>query len=398
MRRAGRPITIATAAVTAPPKSRSSGQRHRIAEVRRHERPHGDEAELPQGHLPGPTGEDGERQRDDGVDADLAEQVGAARRRGRTGAGRPGPASAHTPDTETRLAQAVAWCAPASPARPRTTSTRSRRCACPCAWRATRTRRTTRISDVEDRHVNGRRVGRTTARPTAAARRRSLSPIPATKATVRLTMAPISAAVRANSSRSGLSAWASALVWPGALRIALKADKRAGHRPGQRRGAAHPHPREPGRVGVLGHGAHGQAPVGRADGHLPTRWRRWAPRSWSTPGAGVKISRPDGERQVEGHGHGLEQVLRPVDEGQRREGQEDLAEADRGHHEVVLWRGRSRRRSTSSDSAPTPAASPMESTSENQYSKWKSAVSLTRNTAAMTPTWPWAKLMMRLVR
>ncbi len=40
----------------------------------------------------------------------------------------------------------------------------------------------------------------------------------------------------------------------------------------------------------------------------------------------------------------------------------------------------------------------MESTSENQYSKWKSAVSLTRNTAAMTPTWPWAKLMMRLVR
>ena len=37
-------------------------------------------------------------------------------------------------------------------------------------------------------------------------------------------MAPTSAAVRAKSSRSGLSTWVSALVWPGALRMAVKAE------------------------------------------------------------------------------------------------------------------------------------------------------------------------------
>ena len=37
-------------------------------------------------------------------------------------------------------------------------------------------------------------------------------------------MAPTSAAVRANNNRSGLTAWVRALVWPGAIRMALKAD------------------------------------------------------------------------------------------------------------------------------------------------------------------------------
>ena len=48
--------------------------------------------------------------------------------------------------------------------------------------------------------------------------------MPATNATVRLTMAPTSAAVRAKRSRSGLTACTSALVWPGASRMALKAE------------------------------------------------------------------------------------------------------------------------------------------------------------------------------
>ena len=66
---------------------------------------------------------------------------------------------------------------------------------------------------------------------------------------------------------------------------------------------------------------------------------------------------------------------------------------------ITRTRGRlNRRRSTSSDSAPTAAARPMERTSANQYSNLKSAVSLTRKTAAMTPTCPWAKLSTRLVR
>ena len=48
--------------------------------------------------------------------------------------------------------------------------------------------------------------------------------MPATKATVRLIMAPTSAAVRANSSRSGLRTSVRALVCPGALRMAVKAE------------------------------------------------------------------------------------------------------------------------------------------------------------------------------
>ena len=50
------------------------------------------------------------------------------------------------------------------------------------------------------------------------------TPMPATKATVRLTMAPTSAAVRANRRRSGLSGWVRTLVWPGEARMAVKAE------------------------------------------------------------------------------------------------------------------------------------------------------------------------------
>ena len=46
--------------------------------MRGHQHPDRDQAELPQRHLPGPTGQDGEREGDDGVDAHLAEEEGAA--------------------------------------------------------------------------------------------------------------------------------------------------------------------------------------------------------------------------------------------------------------------------------------------------------------------------------
>ena len=51
------------------------------------------------------------------------------------------------------------------------------------------------------------------------------TPIPATKATGRLTMAPMSAATSASKRRSGLSTCVSALVWLGEARMAVTADK-----------------------------------------------------------------------------------------------------------------------------------------------------------------------------
>ena len=54
--------------------------------------------------------------------------------------------------------------------------------------------------------------------------RKTPIPMPAMKATVRLIIAPMSAAVSVYRSRSGDSAWVSALVWLGALRMAVKAD------------------------------------------------------------------------------------------------------------------------------------------------------------------------------
>ena len=89
--------------------------------------------------------------------------------------------------------------------------------------------------------------------------------MPATKATVRLTMAPTMAAVRANRSRSGLSTWVSDAVWPGEARMAVKADSTPASVQATRRGPPDPDPRQPGRVGVLGHGPHGQSPRGQLD-------------------------------------------------------------------------------------------------------------------------------------
>ena len=50
------------------------------------------------------------------------------------------------------------------------------------------------------------------------------SPIPATNAAVRLTMAPINPAMSARTSRSGLSTCVRTLVWPGAFKTAANAD------------------------------------------------------------------------------------------------------------------------------------------------------------------------------
>ena len=60
------------------------------------------------------------------------------------------------------------------------------------------------------------------------------TPMPATKATVRFTIAPTMAAVSASSSSSGLSTSVRDAVWPGASRMAVKADEHPGQRPGQR--------------------------------------------------------------------------------------------------------------------------------------------------------------------
>ena len=50
-------------------------------------------------------------------------------------------------------------------------------------------------------------------------------PMAATKAAVRLTMAPTMAAVRASRRSSGLSTSVNWVVWPGAARMAVKADR-----------------------------------------------------------------------------------------------------------------------------------------------------------------------------
>jgi hypothetical protein len=66
---------------------------------------------------------------------------------------------------------------------------------------------------------------------------------------------------------------------------------------------------------------------------------------------------------------------------------------------ITRTRGRlNSRRSTTSDSPPTAAANEIERARANQYSNLKSAVSLTKKTAAMTPTCPWAKFSTRFVR
>ena len=133
------------------------------------------------------------------------------------------------------------------------------------------------------------------------------TPTAATKATVRLTMAPTMAAVSASSSSSGLSTWVSDDVWPGAARMAVKADRSAGEHPCHVRGPPDPHPRQPGGVAVLGRGPHGEAPWRPPDeGHQGERDQRGDDERQDLA-RGEEVG-ADGEAQVERDGKGAEEV------------------------------------------------------------------------------------------
>ena len=198
--------------------------------------------------------------------------------------------------------------------------------------------------------------------------------MPATKATVRFTMAPTSAAVRANSSRSGLRTCGQGARLARGVEDGGEGGQRAGHRPRQGGGAPDPHPREAGRVGVLRHGPHGEAPIGGAHGH----GQRDGDDGRHDQGQHLRRGedhRPDGEGDVEGHRDGLVQVLGP-DEGQRGEGQQHLAQPDGGHHDQHPGPVEQPAEHQLGERADRRPPAPMERTSENQYSKWKSAVQL----------------------
>ena len=156
------------------------------------------------------------------------------------------------------------------------------------------------------------------------------TPMAATKAAVRLTMAPTMAAVRASRSSSGLSTWVSDEVWPGAARMAVKADS------------------TPATVQAMVEVRRTQTPDSRAESAFSAMARMARPhgdhltnaaRPMATTGAATRVMTwPGGEEvgaDVEGDAErdreGLEQVLR-ADEGQCGEDEQDLAQPDGGHH------------------------------------------------------------------
>ena len=157
------------------------------------------------------------------------------------------------------------------------------------------------------------------------------TPMAATKATVRLTMAPTMAAVRASRRSSGLSTSVSCEVWPGAARMAVKADRtpasvqamvevRRTHTPDSRAESAFSAMARMARP----HGDH-LMKAARADGHQRGGDQRQHLARGEQVGADV-------ERDVEGDRKRLEQVLR-ADEGQGGEHEQDLAQPDGGHHD-----------------------------------------------------------------
>ena len=235
------------------------------------QRAHGHQPELPERHLARPPGEHGQGQGDDGVDADLAEQDVVADRQDE------GQQDGHhddQPDPRRRdpAAQLV------DPARMVVTA--------PCCQvlrspvraplrRApTRTSRTTMTTMKtmscclagdgtfhcqqleEDPHPDAGDEGHGQVDHGADERRRER--------------------VEQQVGRQRLGEGAGLV---GCVEDGGEGRQRAGHRPGQGRGAADPHPRQAGRVGVLRHGAHGQPPRGEADRQDQGQRSRWGPRS-----------------------------------------------------------------------------------------------------------------------
>ena len=89
--------------------------------------------------------------------------------------------------------------------------------------------------------------------------------MPATKATGRLTIPPIKAASRARRKSPGERTWVRVLVWLGEARMAVKAESAPAKVQATVEVRRTQTPDEPGRLGVLGRGPHGQAPVGEPD-------------------------------------------------------------------------------------------------------------------------------------
>ena len=148
------------------------------------------------------------------------------------------------------------------------------------------------------------------------------TPMPAMKATGRLTIPPISAARRARRSRSGLRTSVNALVWPGEASTAVTADK------------------APARVQATVDVRRTHTPDSRADSAFSAVARMASPhdeslmkaaRAITTMGATISVrTSPDEKRKVPmwnvqwmGTGKGAVQLLRP-DEGEHGEEEQDL--------------------------------------------------------------------------
>ena len=143
-------------------------------------------------------------------------------------------------------------------------------------------------------------------------------------------MAPTSAAVSANSNRSGLRTSVSALVCPGALRMAVKAES------------------APATVQVRVDVRRIHTPESRAESAFSDMARMLRPHAGGAHGDGQgqghdrghdegedlgrgEDGRPEGEGDVEGDRHRLVQIV-GSDERQRRQRQKHLAQPDGGHH------------------------------------------------------------------
>ena len=140
------------------------------------------------------------------------------------------------------------------------------------------------------------------------------TPMAATKATVRLTMAPTMAAVRARSRSSGLSTSVSERGLAGRGQDGGEGREHAGEVQATVDVLPDPDTRQAGRVGVLGHGPHGETPWrplderGEREGHDRRHDQGEHLAGREEVGADVKL-------RWTGTGNGPEEVLR-ADEGQ----------------------------------------------------------------------------------
>ena len=187
--------------------------------------------------------------------------------------------------------------------------------------------------------------------------------MPAMNETVRLTIAPINAAVSANKRRSGLSGWVRTLVCPGAARMAVKAES------------------TPARVQVNVEVRRTQTPDNRAESAFSDMARMARPqgenlmkaaRARATTGATIRVRTSPGLKtkpstvnvQWIGTGNGRERFfgrMKGSAVNTNRTWERPMVAT------MTSTRGRlNNRRSNSSESAPMAAARARARTSENQ--------------------------------